>query len=296
LSIEVNDAKFPVATGRLMSDGRGSADMPRIDSSTTNDNLPGGGGSRNPNMFSGYLEISSSCDIFPDLTNSKSAMISAREKRGPAANSRLSSGFVPRPSSRGGTLAVSVTDDNQQKMNRQKINIIIGLYILVLTSCKTTQTSMIIADNYNEKKNQTTLTLLPYGNIVIPNKWTKTSYDQSSRQHFFTNNDSTTVSVTKNPKNKYPFFKPEQPDKEFVTDFVKWDAEYWEKQGLTVTTVDNQSEKGYILWQAKSDEKNVNTIFLFGSKNGFAYNFSGTSKTWTETRIMDFLVQLFIDN
>jgi len=181
-------------------------------------------------------------------------------------------------------------------MNRQNLNIVIGLLIFVLTSCKTTQTSMIIADSYDEKKNQTTLTLLPYGNINLPDKWTKTSYNQVSKQHFFTNNDSTTVAVTKNPKDKYPFFKPNQTDNEFVTDFVKWDAEYWEKQALTITTVENQSEKGYILWQAKSDEKNVNTIFLFGSKNGLAYNFSGSSKTWTETKIKDFLVQLYNDN
>ena len=181
-------------------------------------------------------------------------------------------------------------------MNRQLIKITFGLLIVALTSCKTTQTSMIIADSYDEKKNQTTLTLLPYGNIVFPDKWTKTSYNQVSKQHFFTNNDSTTVAVTKNPKDKYPFYKTNQTDNEFVTDFVKWDAEYWEKQGLTITTVDNQSEKGYILWQAKSDEKNVNTIFLFGSKNGLAYNFSGTSKKWTESKIKDFLVQLFNDN
>lgn len=155
---------------------------------------------------------------------------------------------------------------------------------------------MIIADSYDEIKNQTTLTLLPYGTIVFPDKWTKTDYDQASKQHFFTNNDSTTVSVTKNPKNKYPFFKPNQPDSEFVTEFVKWDGEYWKMQGLTVTTVDNQAEKGYILWQAKSEEKNVNTIFLFGSKNGLCYNFSGTSTKWTETKIKDFLVQLYNDN
>lgn len=181
-------------------------------------------------------------------------------------------------------------------MNRQIIKITVGLLIVALTSCKTTQTSMIIADSYDEKKNQTTLTLLPYGNIVFPDKWTKTSYNQVSRQHFFTNNDSTTIAVTKNPRNKYPFFKPNQTDSEFVTDFVKWDSEYWEKQGLTITTIDNQSDTGYILWQVKSDEKNVNIIFLFGSKNGLAYNFSGTSKKWTESKIKDFLVQLFNDN
>jgi hypothetical protein len=155
---------------------------------------------------------------------------------------------------------------------------------------------MIIADSYDANKNVTTLTLLPYGNIVLPDKWTKTEYNQVSNQHFFKNNDSTTIAVTKNPKNKYPVFKPNQTDKEYVINLMNWDAEYWEKQGLTVRTVDDQSEKGYILWQAKSDEKNVNTIFLFGAKNGLAYNYSGTSKTWSETRIKDFLVQLFNDN
>lgn len=181
-------------------------------------------------------------------------------------------------------------------MNKKTINISIVLLLVALAACKTTQPSMIIADSYDEKQNQTTLTLMPYGNIVFPGKWTKTSYNPISRQHFFTNNDSTTIAVTKNPKDKYPFHKTSQTDSEFVTEFVKWDAEYWEKQDLTITTVDEKSEKAYILWQAKSDEKNVNTIFLYGSKNGLAYNLSGTSKTWEETQIKDFLVQLFNDN
>jgi hypothetical protein len=127
-------------------------------------------------------------------------------------------------------LAVSVKDDNTEKMNRQIINVTIGLLIVALTSCKTPQTSMIIADSYDEKKNQTTLTLLPYGNIVLPGKWTRTSYNQVSRQHFFTNHDSTTIAIAKNSKDKYPFFKPNRTDIEFVTSFVKWDSEYWENK------------------------------------------------------------------
>lgn len=181
-------------------------------------------------------------------------------------------------------------------MNRQTIKLAIGLFIVVLTSCKTPQTSVIAADSFDEENNQTSLTLLPYGTIVIPGKWTKTSYNQVSKQHFFTNNDSTTLAVTKNPKDKYPFYKPDQTVSEFVIDFVKWDAEYWKQQGLTVATIDDQSDKGYILWQAKSDDKNVNTIFLFGSKNGLAYNFSVASKKWTETKMKEFLVQLLNDN
>lgn len=181
-------------------------------------------------------------------------------------------------------------------MNRHIIYLAIGLFIILLTSCKTTKKSTIVSDSYDEKKNQTTLTLLPYGNIVIPDKWTKTSYNKVSRQHFFTNNDSTTVALTKNPKDKYPFYRTNQTDSEFVAEFVKWDGDFLERQGLTVTTIDNQSNKGYILWQVISVEKKVNTIFLFGSKNGLAYNFSGSSKTWTETKIRDFLVQLYNDN
>ena len=156
---------------------------------------------------------------------------------------------------------------------------------------------MIIADSYDEKKNQTTLTLLPYGNINLPDKWTKKSYNQVSKQHFFNNSDSTTVAVTKNPKQKYSFFNSEQADKEFVTEFVKWDAGYWKKQGLKTSIINDKSENGFILWQATDSTKtNVNTIFLFGSKNGFAYGFSGTSKTWSEEKIQNFLIKLFNDN
>jgi len=156
---------------------------------------------------------------------------------------------------------------------------------------------MIIADSFDVKKNQTTLTILPYGNIVLPEKWTKTSYNQESKQHFFKNSDSTTVALSKNPKDKYPFFTNKQTDKEFVNEFVKWDAEYWEKQGLKVKTINDKSENGFIVWQATDSSKvDINTIFIFGSKNGFAYNFSGTSKTWTDEKIAVFLIKLFNDN
>ena len=51
----------------------------------------------------------------------------------------------------------------------------------------------------------------------------------------------------------------------------------------------------YIVWQA-TDNKNMNTIFIFGSKNNFAYNFSGTSKKWTDNNIQEFLIKLYTDN
>lgn len=179
------------------------------------------------------------------------------------------------------------------KINR--VILIFGLLVLTIISCKTTQSSMIIGDNYDKKQDKTTLILLPYGNIVFPNKWNKASYNNVSKQHFFTNGDSTTITVAKNPREKYPFYKSSQTDKEFVSEFVKWDAEYWKNQGITVKTINDKSDNGYIVWQA-TDNKIVNTIFIFGSKNNFAYNFSGTSQKWTDNIIQEFLIKLYTDN
>ena len=177
--------------------------------------------------------------------------------------------------------------------------LIIGILILLNISCKTNQKNMIVADKYDATKNQTTLTILPYGNVIIPKEWKKTSYNQVSKQHFFQNSDLTTISIAKNLKEKYPFYKAEQNDKEFVTEFVKWDSEYWKEQGLEITTVENNSENTFIVWNAKSKNENkpeVNTLFLFGVKNNFVYGFSINSKTWNEKQKIEFLRKLYETN
>lgn len=125
--------------------------------------------------------------------------------------------------------------------------LIIGILSLLNFSCKTNHTSMVITDNYDPTKNKTTLTILPFGNVIIPNEWKKTSYNQVSKQHFFQNNDLTTISIAKNLKEKYPFYKAEQNDKEFVTEFVKWDSQYWKEQVLEISTDENKAEKTYLI-------------------------------------------------
>jgi len=159
----------------------------------------------------------------------------------------------------------------------------------------TAQTSMVVTDSYNEEKNQTTLTLLPYGNIVIPDKWAKVSYNNVSKQHFFKNSDSITIAVTKNPKKNYPFFKKKQTDKNFVTEFVNWDAEYWQKQGFEIKRISDNSNDGFLIWQVL-DAKKISTIFLFGSKNDLAYNFAVVSKGWSNEKAQEFLINLFRTN
>jgi hypothetical protein len=155
---------------------------------------------------------------------------------------------------------------------------------------------MIIGANYDAQKDETILTILPYGNIVLPNKWTKTNYDEVSKQHFFTNNDSTTIAITKNPKKKYPFYKSEQSNKEFLTEFTKWESDHFKTQGATINLIEESSNKEYILWKASIEKENIITIYLFGLKGDYAYNFSGDSKMWTEEKIKQFLINLFNNN
>ena len=138
--------------------------------------------------------------------------------------------------------------------------------------------------------------MFPNGNIVLPDKWTKSSYNQVSKQHFFKNNDSTTVAVAKNKKQEYPFYKSTQSNEDFLTEFTKWESDYFKSQGATIRLINDQSDKGYILWKATIEKENINTIYLFGLKGDYAYNLLGDSKTWTEEKIKAFLIKLFSDN
>jgi hypothetical protein len=169
--------------------------------------------------------------------------------------------------------------------------------IIALYSFNSAAQSMIFSTTYDKKKDQTVQVMLPHGNIGIPGQWEKTSYNQVSKQHFFKNGDSTILSVSKNPANKYPFFKAAFSDQQLVSEFVKWDSEYWQQQGLTIKVLKDESEKGFIVWQAKADKAYAtNTIFVFGCKKGFVYGFSATSKSWSEEKMQEFLTELFKSN
>jgi hypothetical protein len=159
-------------------------------------------------------------------------------------------------------------------------------------SCATTNTTMIIADSYNQDKNITTLTLMPYGNIDIPGQWTKTKYDEVSRQHFFVDKDATSIAVTKNEQEKYPFYAKDDTDIQFVRKFYTWEKDFYEKQGFEIN--EKVAGDNFIIWTAIG--KNVNTMFLYGAKNKFAYNFAVFTDNWTEEKRTQFLKEIFERN
>ncbi|BDC99475.1 hypothetical protein [Persicobacter psychrovividus] len=163
--------------------------------------------------------------------------------------------------------------------------IVLGLTI----SCSTTKTSVIVADSYDKSTNITTLSLLPYGSIEIPGQWTKTRYNEVSRQHFFVDKDSTSIAITKNPQEKYPFYHDSISDKEFAMKFFEWEKDFYEKHGYEIQ--ESSKSNNFVIWTASGN--NANTIFLYGAKNKYAYNFSVFSDNWAEEERVNFLKNIF---
>jgi hypothetical protein len=172
--------------------------------------------------------------------------------------------------------------------------LVLGLLAGLISACASSQTSVLIADHYDAATDQTVLVVVPYGNISLPGKWTKTSYNEVSRQHFFSNGDSTTVAVAKQPREKYPFYAAGQNDAQFVVAFQNWDAQYWRKNGMLTTVVEDRSSDGVIVWNVAGER--INTTFLFGSKNNYAYNLSVSSKRWNDPQVTKFLLELYAAN
>lgn len=165
---------------------------------------------------------------------------------------------------------------------------------LILVGCGTTkQTSTLHGDSYDETADKTTYILVPYGNVEIPGKWKRTTYNQVSRQQFFTDSDSSTIAIAKNPKERYPFYLETKSDYELVTDFFKWDSEYWEKQGYKVIKIEENETENFIIWQIAGDK--VNNIFLFGLKNNLITNYMVSSK-WTDKEKIEFVTNLYRNN
>jgi hypothetical protein len=170
---------------------------------------------------------------------------------------------------------------------------ILFLVLVFLGSCKTRQTTMLISDSYDEENDITSLLLFPYGNIDIPGKWIKTNYNETSKQHYFKNNDSTSIAVALNPVYKYPFHIDNLNNEQWVNEFYQWDSEYYRNQGYTTEILKLSDSGNFLVW--KITGKNVNSMFLFGRKEEYAMNFAVYNNLPDEQRI-NFLSELFEQN
>ncbi len=137
--------------------------------------------------------------------------------------------------------------------------------------------------------------ILPYGEVKIPGKWTKTKENAISGQHSFIGVDSVRIAVALQPWDKYEFShnNPEVTPDNFVKKFYEWDANYLKEQtGGQLRIVKEDKQKGYLIWNL-SNGQIPQDYFLFGLKGKIAHNLSIISDKWDEDRKVKFLEQLY---
>ncbi|MBR4841316.1 MAG: hypothetical protein IK005_12705 [Paludibacteraceae bacterium] len=153
-------------------------------------------------------------------------------------------------------------------------------------------TSTIVGGDYDAKTNTTEYFVIPYGQVSIPGKWEKTTYNSVSRQQFFRNDESINFAVSFGPCNKYEFNQDGSlKGYEFVEAFYEWDSKYFVSNGLDRKILETDKANKYIIYRVFG--KGFDTYILVSEKNGNVSNFSiNATDKWTEQQKVDFLKSL----
>lgn len=172
------------------------------------------------------------------------------------------------------------------------------LAVLFFTGCATQKVSTVSGDRYDKDKDRTSYFVLPFGSASIPGKWTKTSYNESSRQQFFKNSDGITITVAFTQINSYEFNRDRSKKGfEFLQAFYKCESDYFTNSvKLSQEKIEAREKEHYIIWRVfgVSDHVSYDTYFLFGEKNGYVSNFSvmETGK-WTSADKIRILKEMY---
>ncbi len=172
-------------------------------------------------------------------------------------------------------------------------SLIFAIIAMLIVSCASNKTSVLVGGDYNEERNETDYFVIPYGSVSLPGKWVKTNYLQSSKQQFFVNKDTVTVAVSFGKTDKFEFNRNNaKKGYDFVEAYYKWEHDYFTKSGLNVDRIESDKAKKYLIFRMHGPE--VNTFLLIGTKKGYTSNFSISTRKWTEKEKVEFLKNLFL--
>jgi hypothetical protein len=180
-----------------------------------------------------------------------------------------------------------------KKMRNIMLAILIGLTLISCSASKST--SILYSDNYDKQTDVTTVTISPYGVIMVPGKWSKTRESNVSGQHFFVGQDSVIIAIALLPWDKFEFSNnnPQVMTDNFVKKFYEWESNYLSEQTKgQLRMVKENKEKDYLIWNLSNGLK-PQDYFLFGLKGKIAYNLNVTTDKWDEDKKIKFLERLY---
>lgn len=177
--------------------------------------------------------------------------------------------------------------------------IISGVLLVLLSGCHRRMAPTITAGVYNEKGNQTDYAVLPYGSVSLPGKWTHGRYRKESRQQYFYNSDSTTISVAFGPCDKLGFSTGGAQGYAFVKLYHNYDTKYQtEILGRKATIITEDSANKYMLWKVSGDGETQ--YLLSGAKDCSCgecafQNFTLVSRKLSEDQQVKLLRDIYLD-
>jgi hypothetical protein len=176
--------------------------------------------------------------------------------------------------------------------------------IVILTNCTVQQQAVstrqtIVSLKYNEEQDKTDYLIFPFGQVSIPGKWIKTSYNTISKQQFFTNQDSILLAISLGPCNKYEFnYDGSKKGYEFLKAYYDWEKDFFVKTiGLEEKLIEVDTTNHIIIFGVKGTYQSqiVDNVFLFGENNCKVSNFSILGPcNWTEEQKVEFLKKLYL--
>ena len=167
----------------------------------------------------------------------------------------------------------------------------------LFASCSSTKsTSVIVGGDYDATKDVTTYMVFPYGDVELPGKWDKSQYSQSSHQQFFINQDSVIVAVSFAPYNKYEFnFDGALKGADFLLAYHKWEADFFQEQGLECPLIEMDSTNNYIIYKISGTYSDtvIDSFYLIRESKGAvsSYSIQRTDK-WSDDKRLEFLKSL----
>lgn len=170
----------------------------------------------------------------------------------------------------------------------------LGIVISLLVACNANKSvSIIVSDVYDSKNDITTFSKLPFGSCKLPGKWTKSSYNETSKQYFFKNKDTVSVAISINRNRQYPFYKENLKNNEFINLFYEWDSKFLADKNDGVRTIVNvDTLDSSILWRL-SYSNEVNYYFIYGTENDKALTINVVTNKWSDSEKEDFLKKVY---
>jgi hypothetical protein len=161
-------------------------------------------------------------------------------------------------------------------VNRIKL-FVTTIIIASLFGCIATSgvSQSVIGSDYNQEKNFTGYFSIPEGNVDIPGKWIKSNFNGSSRQQFFTNEDSIRIAIGLTSISKYPFFNSNMSGKIFTEAYYNWDSGYFRDE-MKLKTSKLEKSDDYIIYNVYLD--GVENILLVFTKGQILNNYMYINK------------------